>query len=55
MNYFQKHYGTGIMPILAVLFIIGFSVAFSISFEWWVGIATFAGFAFLFWTQRNTK
>jgi len=54
MNWFQKHYGTGIMPILAVVFIVGLSVALSISFHWWVGLAVFAGFVLLFWSQRNT-
>jgi len=55
MNWFQKHYGTGLMPILAVLFIVGVSVAFSISFRWYAGIIILAGFTLIFWSQRNTK
>ncbi len=54
-NWFQKHYGTGVMPILAVIFILGLSIAFGISFHWWIGVSVLAVFVLLFWSQSNTK
>jgi len=55
MNWFQKHYGTGLMPILAVIFIIAFSIGLWIGISWVTGLSVLSIFIFIFWTQRNTK